>query len=184
MTSGPDEQWSQDGQGSIRWQDPATATPRPPTVAEARQRDKAQKAREAAAQFAALQEQNAQDRKARNGKILMGSVAVVGVVGVVALGYHLLHKEEIAASCVKEGTNEVVPDSYCSSGRSSSGGTFIYLGSPYRYYYGGNNGGVGTIARGGTIEQPKGTTAKTKSGTSISRGGFGSSSSYGKSSGS
>ncbi|WKG05720.1 hypothetical protein QU592_11840 [Mycolicibacterium sp. HK-90] len=191
MTSGPNDpnySMSYDplGQerGSIRWQDPNTATPRPPTVAEARQRDKAQKAREAAAQFAALQEQKARERSARNGKILMGSVAVVGVVGVVALGYHLLHKEEIAASCVKDGTNEVVPDSYCSSGHSSSGGTFIYLGSPYRYYYGGNNGGVGTIARGGTIEQPKGTTAKTKSGTSISRGGFGSSSSYGGSSGS
>ncbi|WP_196808364.1 hypothetical protein [Mycobacterium sp. URHD0025] len=170
--------------GSIRWQDPATATPRPPTVAEARQRDKAQKAREAAERFAAVQEQKAQERKARNGKILMGSAAVVGVVGVVALGYHLLHKEEVAASCVKDGTNEVVPDSYCSSGHSSSGGTFIYLGSPYRYYYGGNNGGVGTIARGGTLEMPKGATAKTKSGTSISRGGFGSSSSYGGSSGS
>ncbi|BBX26352.1 hypothetical protein [Mycolicibacterium alvei] len=184
MTSGPDDQWGDDGRGSIRWQDPATATPRPPTVAEARQRDKAQKAREAAAQFAALQEQKARDRKAMGGKILMGSVAVVGVVGVVALGYQMLHKEEVAASCVKDGSNEVVPDSYCSSGHSGSGGTFIYLGSPYRYYYGGNSGGVGTVARGGTLELPKGTTAKTKSGTSISRGGFGSSSSYGKSSGS
>ncbi|WP_309227730.1 MULTISPECIES: hypothetical protein [unclassified Mycolicibacterium] len=165
----------------MRWQDPATATARPPTVAEARQRDKAQKAREAAAQFAALQEQKARDRSAMGGKILMGSVAVVGVVGVIALGYHMLHKEEVAATCVKDGTNEVVPDSYCSSGHGSSGGTFIYLGSPYRYYYGGNNGGVGTVARGGTLEVPKGTTAKTKSGTSISRGGFGSSSSYGSS---
>lgn len=184
MTSGPDEQWSQDDRGSIRWQDPATATPRPPTVAEARQRDKAQKAREAAAQFAALQEQKAQERKAMGGKILMGSVAVVGVVGVIALGYNMLHKEEIEATCVKDGSNEVVPDSYCSGGYSSSGGIFIFGGMPYRYYYGGNNGGTGTVARGGTLEIPKGTTAKTKSGTSISRGGFGSSSSYGGSSGS
>ncbi|MCG7610059.1 MULTISPECIES: hypothetical protein [Mycobacterium] len=184
MTSGPEEQWSQDGRGSIRWQDPATATPRPPTVAEARQRDKMQKEREAAEEWARLQQETRDQRAATGKKVLMGSVAVVGVVGVIALGYHLLHKEEIAASCVKDGTNEVVPDSYCSSGHSSSGGTFIYLGSPYRYYYGGNNGGVGTIARGGTLEMPKGTTARTKSGTSISRGGFGSSSSYGKSSGS
>nr|WP_142253809.1 MULTISPECIES: hypothetical protein [unclassified Mycobacterium] len=170
--------------GSIRWQEPGVTQPRPPTVAEARQRDRAQKAREAAEEWARLQEQKARERSARNGKILMGSVAVVGVVGVIALGYHLLHKEEVAATCVKDGTNEVVPDSYCSSGHSSSGGTFIYMGSPYRYYYGGNNGGVGTVARGGTLEIPKGTTAKTKSGTSISRGGFGSSSSYGGSSGS
>ncbi|WP_166904160.1 hypothetical protein [Mycobacterium sp. DL440] len=184
MTSGPDDQSGDDGRGSIRWQDPSTATPRPPTVAEARQRDKAQKAREAAEEWARLQEERREQRAATGKKVLMGSVAVVGVVGVVALGYQLLHKEEIAASCVKDGSNEVVPDSYCSSGHSSSGGTFIYLGSPYRYYYGGNNGGVGTVARGGTLEVPKGTTPKTKSGTSIKRGGFGSSSSYGGSSGS
>jgi uncharacterized protein YgiB involved in biofilm formation len=70
----------------------------------------------------------------------------------------------------------VVPDSYCANGYSSGGGgMFIYAGSPYRYYYGGNNTGVGSIARGGTIELPKGTTGKTKSGSTISRGGFGSS---------
>ncbi|KWX22063.1 hypothetical protein AFM11_21350 [Mycolicibacterium wolinskyi] len=180
MTSGPDNETG-DQRGSIRWQEPGKTRPRQPTVAEARQRDKAQKAREAAARFAELQEQKARERSARNGKILMGSVAVVGVVGAVALGYHLLHKDEVDAACVKDGTNEVVPDEYCSSGYSSSGGTFIYAGSPYRYYYGGTNGGVGTTARGGTLELPKGTTAKTKSGSSISRGGFGSSSSYGSS---
>src|SRR5690242_19910738 len=98
MTSGPDEQWSQDSQGSIRWQDPATATPRPPTVAEARQRDKLQKEREAAEEWARQQEATREQRAATGKKILMGSVAVVGVVGVIALGYHLLHKEEIAAS--------------------------------------------------------------------------------------
>ncbi|WP_308170550.1 hypothetical protein [[Mycobacterium] fortunisiensis] len=165
----------------MRWQDPATATPRPPTVAEARLRDKMQKEREAAEEWARRQQEAREQRAATGGKILMGSVAVIGVVGVIALGYHLLHKEEVAATCVKDGTNEVVPDSYCSGGYHSSGGTFIYMGSPYRYYYGGNNGGVGTVARGGTLEIPKGTTAKTKSGTSISRGGFGSSSSYGSS---
>jgi hypothetical protein len=170
--------------GSIRWQEPGVTQPRPPTVAEARARNKAQKAREAAEEWARLQEEKREQRAATGRKVLMGSVAVVGVVGAVALGYHLLHKEEIAATCVKDGTNEVVPDSYCSGGYSSSGGTFIYAGSPYRYYYGGSSGGVGTVARGGTIEQPKGTTAKTKSGSSISRGGFGSSSSYGGSSGS
>ena len=119
--------------------------------------------------FRAFDRFSCEQRAATGRKVLMGSVAVVGVVGAVALGYHLLHKDEIAATCVKDGTNEVVPDSYCSSGYSSSGGTFIYAGSPYRYYYGGSSGGVGTVARGGTIEQPKGTTAKTKSGTSISR---------------
>lgn len=170
-------------QGSIRWQEPGVTQPRPPTVAEARQRDKAQKAREAAEQWAALQEEKREQRAATGRKVLMGSVAVVGVVGAVALGYHLLHQDQVSATCVKDGTNEVVPDDYCSRGSVGSHSTFIYAGSPYRYYYGGSNGGVGTIARGGSIDLPSGTTAKTrsgqsisksKSGTSITRGGFGS----------
>ena len=40
--------------GSVRWQDPATAKPRQPSVAEARARDKAQRAREAAEKIEAL----------------------------------------------------------------------------------------------------------------------------------
>jgi hypothetical protein len=158
--------------------------PRQPTVAEARARDKAKKAREAAERFAAEQAEKQAEKARKRRKALMGTAAVVGVVGVVALGYTLLSDddEEVAASCVRDGSNEVVPDSYCSSGSSSgSGGVFIYAGSPYRYYYGGSNRGVGTIASGGTLELPKGTSAKTKSGTSIKRGGFGSSSSYGSS---
>ncbi|GAS87908.1 uncharacterized protein RMCB_2004 [Mycolicibacterium brisbanense] len=174
-------------QGSIRWQEPGVTKPRPPTVAEARQRDKARKAREAAEQWAALQEQKREERQAHGRKVFIGSVAVVGVVGAVALGYYLLHQDqanEVSATCVKDGTNEVVPDSYCSDGYAGSHSTFIYAGSPYRYYYGGSSGGIGSIARGGTIEIPKGTTARTssgqsitKSGSSVSRGGFGSKSS-------
>jgi hypothetical protein len=162
--------------GSTRWQEPGTTTPRPPTVAEARHRDKVRKAREVAERFAAEQEEKAQRRSATNKRVLMGAVAVVGVVGAVAMGYHLLHRDTVTATCVRDGTNEVVPDSYCAQGHSGSGGIFIYAGSPYRYYYGGRSGGVGTVARGGTLELPKGAAAKTKSGSSISRGGFGSSS--------
>lgn len=163
--------------GSIRWQDPGTARPRPPTVAEARQRDKAKKAREAAELFAEEQEQQREQRAGTRRKVLMGSVAVVGLVGAVALGYQLFNDDdEVAATCVRDGTNEVVSDQYCSTGSPGAGGMFIFAGSPYRYYYGGNNGGVGTTARGGTLELPKGTVGKTSSGSSISRGGFGSSS--------
>ena len=170
--------------GSIRWQDPETARPRPPTVAEARQRDKMQKAREAAEIFAEEQRRRGEQRSASRRKVLMGSVAVVGLVGAVALGYQLLNDDdEVAAACVADGTNEVVPESYCSSGSSGVGGVFIFAGSPYRYYYGGSNSGVGTTARGGTLELPKGTVGKTTSGSTISRGGFGSGSS-GSSSGS
>jgi len=182
MTEGPDDP-AEESPGSVRWQDPATAVPREPTVAEARARDKAQKAREAEERIAEVKAEKAAKRAATGKKVLIGSAVGVGVVAVVAAGYAMFHEDNVAASCVKEGTNEVVPDSYCSSGHSTGGGGFIFLGSPYRYYYGGNNHGVGTIASGGTLTLPKGTTATTKSGTSISksgssisRGGFGSSS--------
>jgi hypothetical protein len=158
--------------GAIRWQDASTSRPRQPTVAEARQRDKARKARELATRFAEEQERQSELRAAQRRKVLMGSVAAVGLVGAVALGYSVLNdNDEVSATCVRDGTNQVVPDSYCSTGNAGSGGTFIYAGSPYRYYYGGNNTGVGSTARGGTIELPKGTTGKTSSGSSISRGG-------------
>jgi hypothetical protein len=168
------------GRGAIRWQDASTSRPRQPTVAEARQRDRARKSREAAERFAEEQERQSEQRAATRRKVLMGSVAVVGLVGVVALGYSLLNNDdEVSATCVRDGSNQVVPDSYCSSGSAGSGGVFIFAGSPYRYYYGGGNTGIGSTARGGTIELPKGTTGKTSSGTSISKGSNGSSVSRG-----
>jgi hypothetical protein len=162
--------------GTIRAQEPGVTRPRPATVAEARARDKARKAREVAERFAAEQVANAERKRSQNRKTLMGAVAVVGVVGVVALGYQAFKATpEVTASCVDE-NNVVVSDSYCGSGSPGIGGIFIFAGAPYRYYYGGATGGVGTVATGGTLTQPRGTVAKTKSGSSISRGGFGSSS--------
>ena len=72
--------------GAIRTQEPGVTRPRPATVAEARARDKARKAREVAERFAAEQVANAERKRSQNRKTLMGAVAVVGVVGVVALG--------------------------------------------------------------------------------------------------
>ena len=162
--------------GNIRTQEPGVTRPRPATVAEARARDKARQAREVAEQFAAEQAANAEQKRSQNRKTLMGAVAVVGVVGVVALGYQMSKSDrDITATCVDE-NSVVVPDSYCGSGSPGIGGVFIFAGAPYRYYYGGAPGGVGTRATGGTLTQPSGTIAKTKSGSSISRGGFGSSS--------
>lgn len=104
----------------------------------------------------------------------MGAVGVVGVVGAVALGYQVFKgNRDVTATCVDE-NSVVVPDSYCGSGTPSGGGIFIWAGAPYRYYYGGSSGGVGTRVTGGTLTQPSRTTAKTKSGSTISRGGFGS----------
>ena len=162
--------------GAIRTQEPGVTRPRPATVAEARARDKARKAREVAERFAAEQVANAERKRSQNRKTLMGAVAVVGVVAVVALGYQVSKSgdRDVTATCVDE-NSVVVPDSYCGSGTAGMGGVFIFAGAPYRYYYGGTTGGVGTRAAGGTLTQPSGTTAKTKAGSSISRGGFGSS---------
>lgn len=159
--------------GSMRMQDAATSEPRPPTAAEARQRDKARKAREAAEQLAAEQEFDRQLRAKRRRKALMGTVAVVGVAGVIGMSYLSSDRgsdREVSATCVKDGTDEVAPEEYCSRGTGGVGGIFIFAGSPYRYYYGGNNGGVGTIARGGTLELPKGAAGRTSSGSTITRG--------------
>lgn len=161
--------------GTIRAQEPGVTRPRPATVAEARARDKARKAREVAERFAAEQAANAERKRSQNRNALMGAVAVAGLVGAVALGYQVFKAgPEVTASCVDE-NNVVVSDSYCGSGTAGVGGVFIFAGAPYRYYYGGAAGGVGSVATGGTLTQPRGTIAKTKSGSSISRGGFGSS---------
>ncbi|ALR10156.1 hypothetical protein BST43_19280 [Mycobacteroides saopaulense] len=180
--------------GAIRWQEPGITTPRPPTVAESRARDKARRAREAERRLAEVQAQKAEERRRTRNNVLMGSVVVAGIAAVVAVGYAVIDRDDdIEATCVQDGSNVVAPEEYCERGtQSSSGGVFIYAGSPYRYYYGGRNQGIGTIATGGTLELPKGTTARTGSGTkitksdgsgsvsrspSVSRGGFGSSSS-------
>lgn len=162
--------------GTIRTQEPGVTRPRPATVAEARARDRARKAREEAEQFAAEQAASAERKRSQNRKTLMGAVAVVGVVGAVALGYQLFKSgPDVTATCI-DANDVVVPDTYCGSGTPGAGGIFIWAGAPYRYYYGGTSGGVGTRATGGTLTQPSGTTAKTRSGSSITRGGFGSSS--------
>jgi hypothetical protein len=129
-------------------------------------------ARVAAIRFEQEQERQSEVRAASRRRVLMGSVAAVGLVGAVALGYSLFSgDDEVSATCVRDGTNEVVSDDYCATGSSGSGGVFIYAGSPYRYYYGGSSAGLGSTARGGTIELPRGTTGRTSAGSTISRGG-------------
>jgi hypothetical protein len=160
--------------GRIRRQEPGETTPRQPTVAEARARDKARRAREEQARLAAEQAEKDEARRRTRRKAMIGTVAVVGVVGLVALGYAALSSDEVQATCIDPETEVVVDDSYCATGSPSGGGMFIYAGSSYRYYYGGNTGAVGTKVSGGTVVTPKGATITTKSGTTIQRGGFGS----------
>jgi hypothetical protein len=158
----------------MRFQDPATARPRPPTVGETRAREKAERERKELerAQFEANVKRYHRNRR------LKGGAAVVGVVGVVAgLGYWALSPRTVTAQCVQEDSSGgpiIVPDSNC-SGSSTGGpsGFFFYSGGhQYRYYYG-SSGTVGSRPAGGTTVAPKDTTVKTSSGSTIQRGGLG-----------
>jgi hypothetical protein len=172
--SGEQDEGSQpSSRGSMRFQDPATTRPRPPTVGETRAREKAERKRleiEKARVEAELK------RRQRNQRLKGGAVAV-GVVGVVAaLGYWALSPRTVTAQCVQEdatGGPIVVPDSYCTGHTGNSSGLFIYSGHQYRYYYG-SSGAVGARPVGGTTIKPKDTTVKTSSGSTIERGGLGS----------
>jgi hypothetical protein len=174
--------------GSIQRQEPGVTQPRPPTVAEARARDKARKRAEEQQRVAAAA---AESKKRKRKRILIGGVAIVGVAGLVGGGYlayrALTKPDEVTAYCTQidqNGQEVVVNDDLCDKASASSdsgsgggygggNGIFIYNGSQYRYYYGGTNT-VGKPATGGGTVQPKSAEIKTKSGTSIQRGGLGS----------
>ncbi|OBK29570.1 hypothetical protein A5634_18335 [Mycobacterium asiaticum] len=168
--------------GSIQFQDPATTRPRPPTPAELRARqkyeDKQQEIEEARLA--------AEAKRRRQKRILMGSAAAVGVVGLVAaFGYWLLTPEHVTAQCVQDDPNGqpvVVPDSYCTGHTPGLNGFFIWGGHSYRYYYG-SSGSVGQRPSGGSTSLPRGATVTTKSGTTIQRGGIGGSGGKGSGSG-
>jgi hypothetical protein len=159
--------------GSVRFQDPETAKPRPLTVGEARARDKVIRETEEAgkARFAEEEARFAAGAKRRR---LIGGAAVVGVVGVVvALNWPSDH---VNAQCVQDdsdGQPVIVGDSYCTGRSGGYGGFFFYGGHSYRYSYG-STGAIGSTPMGGTMVAPKGATITTGSGTTIQRGGFGS----------
>lgn len=173
--------------GSVQRQEAGVTRPRPPTVAEARARDKArrQAAEQARAEAAAADAK----RRTRN-RVLIGGVAIVGVAGLVGggyLAYRALSAPDVTAYCVKteNGEEVVVEDRYCTPGQSgfvdgNGSGSLIILGTgpQYRYYYGGNNT-VGKPPVGGTTVKPKSANITTKSGTTIQRGGLGSKSTGG-----
>lgn len=73
------------GRGALRWQEPGITLPRPPTVAEARARDKARRTREAAQKLAEVQAEKAEERRRTRKKVLMGSAVVAGIAAVVAV---------------------------------------------------------------------------------------------------
>ncbi|WP_406280634.1 hypothetical protein OH799_14805 [Nocardia sp. NBC_00881] len=175
--------------GSVQRQEAGVTKPRPPTVAEARARDKARKHAEQAQQAAAAAEES---KKRKRKRVMIGGVAIVGVAGLVGGGYlayrALTAPDRVTAHCVKteNGQEIVVDDDHCGDGRpgfvSNSGGgpgVIILGGGPqYRYYYGGT-GTVGKPPTGGTTVKPRSAEIKTKSGTTVQRGGLGSKSTGG-----
>ena len=168
-------------QGRMRHQDENT-TPREPTLAERRARERvARRRREEEEQRAA---DEAAGRKKRK-RILVGAGVTVGVVALIAVGYAAVQPDdEVQANCVDE-NGVIVDDSNCATpapnGSYTGGGSFaffpIFLGAggrQYHYNYGGT-GTVGQTVSGGTTTVPKdGTPVRTSSGSStVSRGGLG-----------
>lgn len=158
--------------GGMHFQDAATAKPRPPTPAELRARQKYEDQQRDAEQARLA----AEAKRKRQKRILMGSAAAVGVVGLVAgVGYWLLTPDHVTAQCVQDdpsGQPVIVPDSYCTGHTAGLNGFFFWGGHQYRYYYG-SSGSVGQRPTGGTTSIPKGAHVTTKSGSTIQRGGIG-----------
>jgi hypothetical protein len=169
--------------GSVEFQDATTTRPRAPTPAELRAREKfAKKQREL--EEARLE---AEAKRRKRNRRLIGAGVGVGVVGVVAgLGYWALSGPTVTAQCVRDDTNGqpvIVPDSYCTDHTAGLNGFFFYGGHQYRYYYG-SSGSVGQRPTGGSTTAPSGSAVKTRSGTTIQRGGLGGKLSGGKGGGS
>ncbi|MEV0851826.1 hypothetical protein [Nocardia fluminea] len=176
--------------GRMSRQEPGVTQPRPPTVGEARARDKARRQAEEAERAAAA----AAEEKRRNRKrVMIGGVAIVGVAALVGGGYlayrAVTAPDKVTASCVQidqNGQEVVVPDDKCGEGksnfRSDSGGHgagLLILGWPqYRYHYGGTPT-IGKPPTGGTSVKPRNAQITTKSGTTVQRGGLGSKSTGG-----
>jgi hypothetical protein len=186
----PPQAWSEQDEltqyssgGSVEYQDGETTRPRAPTPAELRAREKFAKKQQALEEARLAAEAKRRKRNRR----LIGAGAGVGVVGVVAgLGYWALSAPTVTAQCVRDDTNGqpvVVPDSYCTGHTAGLNGFFFFGGHQYRYYYG-SSGSIGQRPIGGTTTAPGGATIKTKSGTTIHRGGLGGKLSGGKGGGS
>lgn len=165
--------------GTMRFQDAASATPRPPTLAE-------QRARIQAEEELAAQQEAASAKAAGRRRVMIGGGVTVGVVALVGAWYLLASPETVTAQCtVAAGsqTDTIVNDQYCDEAYVNSHGGhisngFIFLPlvgggySQYHYYYGGT-GTIGQKATGGSFTEPSNATVKTKSGSTIKRGGFG-----------
>ena len=184
------EQTEDPRRGQIRFQDPETTRPRPPTLGEQRARRKALE-REAEREVEVAET----ERKSRTRRrILIGSGVTVGVVALISVWYSAASPSEVTARCAGDGDvlasdQNVCDENYVTShgGYVNNGIFFLPIGgggySQYHYYYGGNVGPGGRLSGGSLSAPSSNTTVKSSTGKTIQRGGFGISSG-GKSGGS
>lgn len=185
MTDEQHDEHAEQPRGRMRYQDPDSAQPREPSVAEQRARRKAEE-REAARVQA---EQEEAERKAdRNRKLKIGGGVTVGIAALVGAWYLSTpsESETVTARCAQadgEDKGKVADEKKCDRDYVESHGGHVGAGGllllplatggfgQYHYNYGGTvqNGHV----VGGSTTKPKGKTVKTGSGKTIQRGGFG-----------
>src|SRR5699024_3334629 len=161
------------------FQDPSSARPREPSLAEQRAREQALVEEQQRQEAEEQAEQKADLRR----KMLIGSGVTVGLVGLVASWYLVAAPEEVTAVCTDANGTVVENEQYCDEdyvrhhGGHVSGG-FLFMPIPgggfqqYRYNYGGH-GTPGSHVQGGTYERPQNANIKTPSGKTVQRGGFG-----------
>lgn len=190
------EQESAAEQGRIRYQDPESTTPREPTLAERRARERAEQRQREAEQ---AEREAAERQSAKRRKLLIGGGVTVGVVALVAAFYSASSYSDQANSstryCSTEqgGATVAEQEQFCDENYVNTHGGYVDHGSgmffmplflpggqrvmqPYRYGY--TSGGtpaptVGSTVRNPSFTKPSGTTIKSPSGSTISRGGFG-----------
>jgi hypothetical protein len=183
-------------QGRIRYQDPESTTPREPTLAERRARERAEQRQREAEQ---AEREAAERQSAKRRKLLIGGGVTVGVVALVAAFYSASTYSEQANSstryCSTEqgGATVAEQEQFCDENYVNTHGGYVDHGSgmffmplflpggqrvmqPYRYGY--TSGGapaptVGSTVRNPSFTKPSGTTIKSPSGSTVSRGGFG-----------
>ncbi|PKW13596.1 hypothetical protein [Saccharopolyspora spinosa] len=189
------------GRGRIRHQDPEHTTPREPTLAEQRARIAAEKRREDEHR---AELEAAADKTKKRRRLMIGGGATVGVVALVAAMYTASEVSSEANAvtqyCAADQGGQAVAanDENCDENYVRSHGGYVdhssgfifmplFLGGPpapqYRYAYtspGSPAPSVGS-STGGTFTKPADSTIKTKSGSTIQRGGFGISSKSGSS---
>jgi hypothetical protein len=176
-----DEPVEEARRGQIRFQDPETTKPRPPTLGEQRAR---RKAIEEEAERESVEVEQVERKSRLRRRILIGSGVTVGVVALVAVWYSAATPNEVTANCV--GNDDVVTqdenvcdENYVTSHGGYHSGGFFFLPIPgggysqYHYNYGGSVGPGGRVSGGSTAAPSGNTTVKTGSGKTVQRGGFG-----------